>query len=291
MSRREEILSRVSEVVVIPSCSHKAPALLNDPDASLGALAKVIEHDPGLTANLLKVVNASFFSESSCMLTARDAIDRLGTTQVLQFVISTGVAPSFVRTIAGYDLAPNMHLQHSVTVGMAARELGRVLGLDAPDYVYTAGLLSGVGKTLLGAYVQVSAHPILELAVNEGLSFDQAEDTVLGINHAELGGILLESWGLPRQLTDVVRHHLRPDEYEGEDVVLDLVHIGNVLAKMIGVGLGVDGLNYAPSSKVVERLQLTPEVIDTVSVNVVEELGGIWDLFLECVEESCQIKF
>lgn len=289
MSRRDQILDMVSKIVAIPSCAQKAMVMLNDPDADLNELARIIEHDPGLTTNLLKIVNASFFGGTRPMLTAREAITRLGTSQVLQFIVSTGVAPSFVRKIEGYDLAPNMHLQHSVAVAMAARELGTVLGLKTPDYVFTAGLLSGVGKLLLGAYVQVDVHPILALAVQEGLSFDQAEDKVLGINHAELGGILLEDWGLPKVLTDVVRYHLRPDEFDGEDVVLDLVHIGNALAKMIGLGLGVDGLNYVPSQKVAERLQLTPAVLDTVSANVVESMGEVWDLFIECANDSCAL--
>jgi len=289
MSRREEILAKVAKVVAIPSCVQKALALLNDPDADLGELARIIEHDPGLTVNLLKIVNASFFGGNRPMSTAREAIVRLGTAQVLQFVISTGVAPSFVHKIEGYDLAPNMHLQHSVTVAMAARELGDVLGVKTPDHAFTAGLVSGVGKILLGAYVQVNVHPILTLALEEGLSFDQAEDQVLGINHAELGGMVLDNWGLPRELTDVVRYHLRPDEFDGEDLTLDLVHIGNVLAKMIGVGLGVDGLNYEVSKKVAERLNLTPAILDTVSANVVEGLGEVWDLFMECAEDSCKI--
>ena len=289
MSRRKEILDQVSKVVAIPSCVEKATALLSDPDADLGELARIIEHDPGLTANLLKIVNASFFGGNRPMTTAREAITRLGTAQVLQFVVSTGVAPSFVQRIEGYDLAPNMHLQHSVTVAMAARELGAVLGVKMPEYTFTAGLLSGVGKILMGAYVQVDVHPILTLAVKEGLSFDQAEDQVLGINHAELGGLTLEDWGLPRELTDVVKYHLRPDEFKGENLALDLVHIGNVLAKMIGVGLGVDGLNYVPSQKVAERLDLTPAILDTVCANVVDGLGGVWDLFLECSDDSCKL--
>jgi len=287
MSRREEILSQVSEVVAIPCCTPKAVALLGDPNANIKELARVIEHDPGLTANLLKVVNASFFSGNRPMRTAHEAITRLGTTQVLQFVISTGVAPSYVHTIEGYDLAPNMHLQHSVTVAIAAQELGEVLELNAPDYTFTAGLLSGIGKILMGAYVQINVHPILEFANQEGMTFDEAEDKVLGINHAEVGGILLESWGLPAEITDVVRHHLRPDTFNGESLVLDLVHIGNVLAKMIGVGLGVDGLNYTISNHVAQRLELTPNTLDTVSANVVDRLGEVYDLFLECAENSC----
>lgn len=289
MTRREEILSKIGEVVAIPSCASKAKALLDNPDADLEELARIIEHDPGLTANLLKVVNASFFGSNRPMLSAREAIERLGTLQVLQFVISTGVAPSFVQKIEGYDLAPNMHLQHSVTVALASRELGTVLGLKAPDHVFTAGLLSEVGKILLGAYLKVNVRDILELALEKGLNFDRAEDEILGINHAEVGALLLEKWNLPPELVNVVRYHLRPDEAPEQDVALDLVHIGTALAKMIGVGLGVDGLNYAPSQAVVKRLGLTPEILDEVSVNVVEGLGRVWDLFMECAEDFCPV--
>jgi len=285
MTRREEILNTISGVVAVPSCSHKAAGMLGDPSINFQALARMVTHDPGLTANLLKVVNASFFGGTGRpLLTVDEATLKLGSTQYLQFVISTGVAPTFVQKIEGYDLAPNMHTQHSVTVGMVARELARVLGVDAPDYTFTAGLLSGIGKTLLGGYVDIEVQPILDLALKEGLSFDQAEDEVLGINHAELGAMVLESWGLPEEIVRVVRFHLRPEEYEGVDVVLDLVHMGNVLAKMIGVGLGVDGLNYVPSHTVAERLGLKPEHMDMVMANVVIELESIHDLFIECAE-------
>jgi len=289
MTRRQEILETVSRVVAIPSCAGKAAALLGDPNAELSELARIIEHDPGLTANLLKIVNASFFGGGKPMRTAAEAIGRLGTLEVLQFILSTGVAPSFVHRIDGYDLAPSMHLQHSVTVAMAARELGRALGLDAPEYTFTAGLLSGVGKILLGVYVQVKVRAILDLAMEEGLSFDRAEDAVLGINHAEVGGILLESWGLPPEITEVVCHHLRPDEAPAPDTVLDLVHIGNALAKMIGVGLGVDGLNYVPSVAVIQRLGLTAEIVDRVCANVVDELRSVRHLFMQCAEDACPL--
>ena len=288
MSPREAILSEISRVVAIPSFAPKAAVLLEAPDPDLDQLARIIEYDPGLTANLLKIVNASFFSASDPLLTAREAIRQIGSARMLQFVISTGVAPTYVCKVEGYDLAPNMHLQHSVTVALAARELGQVLGLDAPDHVFTAGLLSGVGKILLGAYVEVDVRPILDL-VDQGMDFDRAEDEVLGINHAEVGARLLEKWGLPSSLVDVVRHHLRPEEALRPNLVLDLVHIGNVLAKMIGVGLGLDGLNYAPSTAVAKRLGLTPEILDEVSVNVVEDLGEVWDLFLECAGEASRL--
>lgn len=284
MSRREEILSKVSEIVVIPSCVQKAAVLMNDENADMEELARLIEHDPGLTVNLLKIVNSSLPDTSRLMVTAHEAFTRLGTAQVFQFILSTGVAPSFVHKVAGYDLTPTMHLQHSLATGMAAQALGKELKLDVPDSVFTAGLLAGVGKIIMGAYLEINVNPIFELAEEEGLSFDQAEDRVLGINHAELGGIMLENWELPKELVDVVKYHLRPDEFEGENRALDLVHMGSALAKMIGVGLGVDGLNYVPSQKVAERLKLTTEIVDAVAVIVVEGLNEVQDIFLPNLE-------
>ncbi|EGB15120.1 putative signal transduction protein [Pseudodesulfovibrio mercurii] len=289
MSRREEILAACAKVVAMPTCVRKAGSLLDGPEADFSRLARIIEHDPGLTANLLKVVNASDPVGTGPVLTARAALDVLRSPDVLRFFISTGVAPYYVHVIAGYDQAPSQFLQHSTTVALASRELARTLGMDAPDHVYTAGLLSGIGKLLLGAYVQVDLRDILRLVFDRDLAFDRAEEAVFGITHAELGAVVLERWGLPESLTKVVRHHLRPDGYPGLDPVLDLVHVGNVLAKMIGLGLGADGLNYEVSNAVVERLGITSAVLDTVAANVVVELRSLWDLFLECSDDFCSL--
>jgi HD-like signal output (HDOD) protein len=289
MNRRDEILLGCEKVVAMPTCVRKAGALLSGSEADMARLSRIIEHDPGLTANLLKVVNASDLASGKPVLTAREALDVLDSPEVLRFFISTGVAPYYVHVIAGYDQAPSQFLQHSTTVAIASRELASALDVDAPGYVYTAGLLSGIGKLLLGAYVQVDLREILHLVFDDKMPFDRAEDRMLGINHAELGGIVLERWGLPEALTRVVCHHLRPDEFNGRDVVLDLVHVGNVLAKMIGVGLGADGLNYEVSSSVVERLGVTSEVLDMVSAEVVIELQSLWDLFLECSDDFCNV--
>lgn len=288
MMNREEILTALKDVVAMPTCAHKekAQSLLEDPNSKLSELTRVIEHDPGLTINLLKIVNASFYANSEPLLTAREAVERVGDTEMLQFIISTGVAPCFVEEFLGYDLSPAMLMQHSVSVAMAARSMGRILDLDVPEYVFTAGLLAGVGKTVLGAYTNVDGRAILQLALDKGWTFARAEKKLLGINHAEIGAKLMEQWGMPDELTRVVRYHLDPDMYDEDDIVIDLVHMGNILAKMIGVGLGVDGLNYMVCSNVIDRLGVTPEDVDMVSAEVVVELGTVWDLFITCDADS-----
>lgn len=289
MIRRYEILESVSKVVALPSCVGKAAALLEDNVNDFAMLARIIEHDPGLTANLLKMVNASAIARRHPILTTRDALCWLEAPDILQFVISTGIAPSYVRTIDGYDQGPGMYLQHSVTVAIAACKLGKALGVSFPAYTYTTGLLAGVGKLVLGSYVDVDMPALVHKAFSENLAFDRAEDLVLGVNHAEIGESLLKRWGLPPEITDVVRYHLRPDDFDGENLVLDLVHVGNMMAKIIGVGLGVDGLNYDLSRNALDRLGVTPDIADAVSAEVVLELEPLWDLFVECLDDVCTL--
>jgi len=287
MTRREEILDIVSKVVALPSCVGKAPSLLEDNVGDFAMLARIIEHDPGLTANLLKMVNASAIARHHPILTTRDALCWLEAPDILQFVISTGVAPAYVKSIDGYDQSLGQYLQQSVAVALAACKLGKVLGVSFPAYTYTAGLLAGVGQLVLGAYADVDMHELMARALEDNLPFDRAEDAVLGINHAEIGEFLLKRWGLPPEITDVIRHHLRPDDFEGESLVLDLVHVGNLLARLTGVGLGADGLDYDLSHETQVRLGLTPEVADRVTAEVITELAGLHDLFEECVNRVC----
>jgi len=68
------------------------------------------------------------------------------------------------------------------------------------------------------------------------------------------------------------------------DLALDLVHIGDMIAKMIGVGLGIDGLHYRPSVVVAQRLGLTQEVMEEVMARVPELVYEMEDVFLHAAQ-------
>jgi putative nucleotidyltransferase with HDIG domain len=283
MSRRDDILTKVRAVEKMPTSIQQALSLLRDPNADMMALARILEHDPGLTANILRVANSAYFGGREATSSVKDSIMRLGLERVMQVVLSAGIAPRARLAIKGYDLAPCKLLEHSITTAVAAEEIGRALGLRTPEYVFTAGLLCKIGKTVLGTFLEVDAKPILDLAKRELLTFDEAEERVLGINHAEVGAVLLEQWGLPADIIEVVRWHLRPEDRPGAPLLaLDLVHTGCMLATMIGVGLGLDGMNYQPSTVVTERLGLTPQIMDKATAEIMDKVAELWDIFANC---------
>ncbi|MFP5223650.1 MAG: HDOD domain-containing protein [Acidobacteriota bacterium] len=278
MSRREEIMARAKALPQIPAPVMRIMNYMALPDADMNVLASLIEYDPGLTVNVLRMANSSFFKSGAPVNSVRDALFRLGTRRLVQLVIASGVAPNASGKVSGYGLERGELLRFSIAVGVGAEILGAELGIKPPDHTFTAGLLSNIGKVVLGKYLEIDGGPIMDMASSEGISFQQAERRLLGIDHCELGAQLLTWWELPEHIVNCVRWHLNPCSAPFQDTALDLVHVGMVLASMAGIGQGVDGLLYDVCQASFERLGVTPTALAATLeklVSSIEEIESI----------------
>ncbi len=275
MSRREEILAAVPSIPALPTAAAKVLQLLQDDNSSMGDIMGAIEYDPGLTSDVLRLANSAFFAGPRKIGSLPEAGVLFGTARIQQLVLASAVFPLASKPLKGYDLPPGELLDNLIGVAVGAEELGRTLSEKPPAHAFTAGLLHGVGKIVLGTFVEVDALPILELAHEEGLPFDEAERRILGIDHAEVGAELLRHWQLPGDIEDAVRWQYRPDNLEGDKLLVDLVHVAVHLSISCGLGIGIDGLNYRPSPSVVERLHLKTKIAEQVTCKMLTELQAI----------------
>lgn len=282
MMKRKIILAQVKRLPVLPSSVQKAMELLRDPQVDLGALADVLQYDPGITANILRLANSSFFGALHRITTLRDAVVRLGAKRVSQLLLTVAVSPRISAEVSGYDLLPCALLEHSLAIAIASELVAKECGLEAPSHTFTAGLLANVGKIVLDQFMGVDAETITELAVSEGLSFEEAEHRVLGTDHVEVGAELLQYWNLPREIVDVVRYRLRPDECPSPNPVLDLVHAGDAIARLTGLGQGLDGMQYQVSEAVMTRLKLDDAAVEKIMVLLLDHVAKIKDLLPKC---------
>ena len=279
MSHREQILSKVQSIGTIPAAATEVVRLVRDPDVTVVALTRAIELDPWLTSNVLRLANSAFFGTPRSAATVKEAIVRLGMNRVFQLVVASVVAPMEQQPVKGYDLPAGALWEHSVAVAVGTAELASALSMKAPDHAFTAGLLHDIGKVVLGTFLDVDAEPIMALAYEQAVSFEQAERQVLGIDHAEVGAVLLESWKLPPSIVSAVRCHHRPEDLSGADRVVDLVHVADALALMTGLGAGSDGLNYRVSDSLPARLPVTTNIAESVTCRMLSALDDLRVLF------------
>ncbi len=280
MSRRDEILSQVEAVPSLPSVVIKLRRYLNDPDVDFNELAKVIEYDPGLTANVLRLANSSYFGWSRSISTVKkEAISRLGTSRIFQMVLCMTVAPMVSKPIKGYDIDSGALWQHSIATAICAEQLAKKAKIDDADEAFTTGLLHDVGKVVLGTFVEIDDEPIKEVMEMDGLAFNEAEQMVLKIDHSEVAGILLERWSLPPAVVEAARNHHAPGEGSENQQLIDLVHVADVLCLKIGWGAGGDGLSYRLDEVAVERLGVDMHAAEDVVLAVMEGIEEVRNMY------------
>lgn len=278
MNQRENILKIIDQVPSLPSVAIEVQSLIRNKDVDFRQLAEKIKYDPGLTANILSLANSAYFAFSRPVNSIADAIVLMGTKRIFELIMAESIAPIVHKSVKGYDLPAGKLWEHSVSVAVASEYLIKELDLKDTEYIFTAGLLHNVGKIILGTFVEIETEPILELALKKDISFDEAEKLVLGIDHAEAGAILLESWKLPVAFINVAKYHHRPTEYKDEDsVLIDIVHIADALVMMSGIGTGADGLKYHVCQKVMNKYGIEKKLAERV---IADMLVGLNDLKL-----------
>jgi putative nucleotidyltransferase with HDIG domain len=277
-AKRAEVLAGVESVPAMPAIVVKVRQLAADPDVDFGALARAVEHDPGLTADVLRLANSAYFGFAHTIGSVRQAVVRLGTQRIVHLVLTLAIAPIARKAVRGYDLPPGELWRHCIAVAIGAEKVASAVGRAPTDNTFTAGLLHDIGKIVLGSFVEVDADPIVEAAFEQGLSFDQAERDVLGIDHADVGGALLERWHLPPDIVEADRWHHRPEDCTQDAFVCDLVHVADALSMAAGQGTGADGLHYSVSARACERLGFTAEMAEPVLAEIMAGLDELRDL-------------
>jgi putative nucleotidyltransferase with HDIG domain len=266
-------------IPVFPAIASQILAMLQNSETPIRDIVRVAEHDPGLTSNVLRLANSSYFAPVRSIGSLQDAVVRLGTRRLSELVLVSVTAPLAGQPIAAYDLAAGQLLEHSIAVGVGVETLAVEAGETIPPRNgFTAGLLHDLGKTVLGTCVGVDVTRILALANETGCSFEDAESRVLGINHAEVGALLLEHWNLPLDLVEAVHFHHAPDDAPRHLPLIDWVHMADQLAIETGLGAGIDGLQYRPSPTVVARMKLDSTIMERVVCKMVEGLGAFKEL-------------
>ncbi len=280
MTEKKTILAAVKTVPSLPSVVIKLRKYLNDPDVSFDELAKVIQVDPGLTANILQLANSAYFGWSMTIKTVKEAITRLGTNRVFQMVLCMSVAPLVRKPIRGYDTDADGLWEHSIAVAICAEQLAQALDLKDLEAAFTAGLLHDMGKVVMGTFVEIDDEPIKEIMRTDDLSFNEAEQMVMGIDHAEVAGELLEAWNLPPDVVEAARWHHRPGESKEEyRQLVDLIHLADVLCINVGWGMGSDGLQYRLDEKASDRLGLRSGMAEDVILKVMMGMEEMKDMF------------
>lgn len=275
----DQILRGVKKLPAFPETVRKVTALLRNDDYSVAEVVDIVKYDQAIAANIMKMSNSAYFGVRQRIRTIRDAVVYLGQKHLIRIIQTASISKFFMQNRVGYGSTSKDLWEHSVAVALMSQILSRQLRDGEDSVLYTAALLHDIGKLVMGEYVTESYGKIHRLVSEQGMSFLDAEEEVIGINHAELGGRIAEQWNFPPELRDAIAHHHRPDllNHQG-DTVPCLVYLADQFCLMMGVDGGMDGLAYEGFSEVMKKFSLREIDLERDMVMLLDELEEAGDV-------------
>ena len=240
------IIKSIQEIPAFPATIQKVAELLSDDDFSVAAVANVIKFDQAIAANIIKISNSAYFGSRQQIRSIQDAVVYLGQQQLIRAVQAAGLSRLFDKAgVAGYMAQARDLWKHSVAVALMSQILSRKIHGRENQALYTAALLHDVGKIVMGIYVQDSLEQIIEMVKGGECSFLEAEEAIIGINHADVGGRIADHWNFPSEIRDAIAYHHRPDLLRAHsNPNAWMVYLADQACLMMGIGGGVDALSY-----------------------------------------------
>lgn len=255
MKLNKRILKSIRALPPFPVTIQKVMALAGDPDSSLTELAAVIRLDQAITANILRICNSAYFGLRRPVDNVGDAILHMGKKNVLRAVMAAGLARYF-RAARGYDVKGAELWEHAVAVALMSQICAAKLSVPDDPSLFTAGVLHDIGKMVMGEFVHEAWQKIQALKERQGYSFLEAEEEILGVNHAVLGGEIALIWKFPDEILKAIAFHHRPDLLADGDTVPWIVYLSNQVCHVMGIGVGTDALAYRAVGDVAGRFRL-----------------------------------
>jgi len=238
MEKANELQSQVREIEglsTIPLSMTRIMLVADDPKATANDLAQEIASDQSLTAKILQIVNSAFYGFRREISSVTDAVVILGFNQVRHMATAVSVFGAFQR---GEDRLFDRQLlwRHSLACAMTSNALTIKSRDKYPDEKggHTAGLLHDIGKVVLDQYFHDKLVEVMVYAKDRSAPLIEAEQTILGATHADVGGWLADSWGFPVTLVESIKCHHAPHEAHEPRLLPFVTHASNAVCNALG---------------------------------------------------------
>lgn len=269
-------ISQIKELPPFPATANRILQLASDPLADAKKLAEIIELDLILATQVIRWASSALYGFRGKINSVQDAISKvLGFDFVFNLALSLAALAPLKLPTDGVIGSKSLWIQ-----SLASSRLMTAIALKMPaekrppsQHIMLAGLMHNIGFVLLGHQFNKEHVYLTKLIhANQSLAINNIENFAFGCDHAQLGAWLMQTWAMPKPISDVVYHHHNPN-YRGENYHLNLlVFLNDTLLGKIGIG---DAVNQLCPENVFEQLGVEQTVCQQQLEDLKQELGGI----------------
>lgn len=274
----EKILNSTSQLPCLPEVSRVVLQLVNDPKSSASDIVEVVRHDQSITANALRICNSAYFALKRKIDSLSEAVVLLGQRQMVEIVMIGSCMHLFGKGHSGY-IKTGLLWHHSVASGILSQIILKQTGALPDHGLYTSALLHDVGKVVLDEFLKGEYQQVVDSSETDKIPVHVAEQNILGLNHAEVGARLMETWNFPPNMVEATRnHHSHSKDWHSQEFT-PLVCLCNAVCSKEGIGReSVDG-DKANLEEYMKAAHITEQLLQSCVEELWSELKKLEEVF------------
>lgn len=251
----QTVIEHSKHIPSAPQILPKLQKVLRDENSMIDDIINVIKVDGPLTAQILRISNSALFGGGMPNENLSEAVNRLGYQEIYKVVGSAVAKQTLGRELVAYAMPPGELWERSV-VSALMMEIGARHFRTNPDTAYTIGLLHSIGKIVVNNYYIDNG-----IQVYSGIGGDtlgpEVERQILGFDHAEAGGALLQHWDFSDQVYSPIKVQFSPLEAEQYKRMSCLIHLASWAANWLRADTDIQTIDLGEKMDIVEAIGLT----------------------------------
>ncbi len=259
----------------LPNVAIKIRQMVNQDDASIQQVAKLIQTDLAISAKLMKIANGALYHGLRPVDSCLQAISRLGLHTTQNLVVGFVLRNLFNEKI--HNTLLTQHAQqlweHSVEVGAIAQVLAEVTPGMSPDEALLVGLLHDIGELVILSYAE--KYP------------DMASDAaalkhVINELKGDLGGAILAEWDFSKAFITTACEAEQWQRDPGPDADYCDITLIAQLHSFVGTTKmqGLPHLAEVPAFRKIANGELTPEMSVHLLDQAKEQISQVKQLLM-----------
>ena len=272
------LVQGVVGLVSLPDICIKISEMVDDPKCSAMHIGRIIGKDAGLTARLLKIVNSAFFRFPSKIETVTRAITIIGYRELRDLVFAATVSGIFER-ISNDLVNMDSFWRHGIYSGILSRLIANNCQVLHGERLFVAGLLHDIGRLVISYRLPKLMSKEMVLSEQRGIPLYQAEQRIMGFDHAAVGAELMKAWQFPQTHQNVARYHHDPQAAQENILEVNIVYLANAIAQIAETGLLETETLEAVDKSTWKITNVTPNDVEALLVEAREQFIEALTLF------------